>query len=109
MEADGLKIEGRRILVDVERGRTVTGWKPRRLGGGLGRTRLGGKDQNQRYSGRDPRANEYQSAGRTSKRPSSPSPSPSRDRNGGRYHERGSNSYNSVPPPLQQQQQRYGR
>src|SRR5215472_14665792 len=27
---------GKRILVDVERGRTVRGWKPRRLGGGLG-------------------------------------------------------------------------
>jgi U1 small nuclear ribonucleoprotein 70kDa len=31
---DGLKIEGRRILVDVERGHTVRGWKPRRLGAG---------------------------------------------------------------------------
>merc|ERR1712151_626561 len=29
-------IEGRRILVDVERGRTVADWRPRRLGGGLG-------------------------------------------------------------------------
>ncbi|KAI5121234.1 hypothetical protein M0805_007241 [Coniferiporia weirii] len=35
-EADGLHILGKRILVDVERGRTVRGWKPRRLGGGLG-------------------------------------------------------------------------
>lgn len=35
-DADGLKIRGRRILVDVERGRTVKGWKPMRLGGGLG-------------------------------------------------------------------------
>ncbi|OLL23147.1 U1 small nuclear ribonucleoprotein [Neolecta irregularis DAH-3] len=35
-ETDGLKIKGRRIVVDVERGRTVKGWKPRRLGGGLG-------------------------------------------------------------------------
>ncbi|GFR50213.1 hypothetical protein Agub_g12390 [Astrephomene gubernaculifera] len=34
--ADGKKIEGRRVLVDVERGRTVENWKPRRLGGGLG-------------------------------------------------------------------------
>lgn len=33
---DGRKIEGRRIKVDVERGRTVEGWKPRRLAGGLG-------------------------------------------------------------------------
>eukprot|EP01024_Parvocaulis_polyphysoides_P014591 TRINITY_DN16076_c0_g1_i1.p2 TRINITY_DN16076_c0_g1~~TRINITY_DN16076_c0_g1_i1.p2 ORF type:complete len:364 (-),score=58.57 TRINITY_DN16076_c0_g1_i1:113-1204(-) len=34
--ADGRKIDGKRILVDVERGRTVPGWKPRRLGGGMG-------------------------------------------------------------------------
>lgn len=34
--ADGLKIEGRRVVVDVERGRTVDGWRPRRLAGGLG-------------------------------------------------------------------------
>ena len=27
-----MKINGRRIVVDVERGRTVKGWKPRRLG-----------------------------------------------------------------------------
>lgn len=37
--ADGKKIDGRRVLVDVERGRTVKGWLPRRLGGGLGNTR----------------------------------------------------------------------
>ena len=35
-ESDGLHIMGKKILVDVERGRTVRGWKPRRLGGGLG-------------------------------------------------------------------------
>jgi hypothetical protein len=29
-------IRGRRIIVDVERGRTVAGWRPRRLGGGIG-------------------------------------------------------------------------
>ena len=34
--AAGLEISGRRIVVDVERGRTVKGWLPRRLGGGLG-------------------------------------------------------------------------
>lgn len=31
-----LRIDGYNIKVDVERGRTVKGWKPRRLGGGLG-------------------------------------------------------------------------
>lgn len=35
-DLDRRKIEGRRIIVDVERGRTVKDWKPRRLGGGLG-------------------------------------------------------------------------
>ena len=70
---------GRRILVDVERGRTVKNWKPRRLGkimslfvvvggsfgggrgvifflfltgGGLGGTRIGADSENQRFSGR---------------------------------------------------------
>ncbi|KAF4543885.1 U1 small nuclear ribonucleoprotein [Lasiodiplodia theobromae] len=35
-ETDGIRIKDRRVLVDVERGRTVSGWRPRRLGGGLG-------------------------------------------------------------------------
>ncbi|MCJ1313899.1 hypothetical protein MMC25_007579 [Agyrium rufum] len=35
-ETDGIRIKDRRVLVDVERGRIVVGWKPRRLGGGLG-------------------------------------------------------------------------
>jgi U1 small nuclear ribonucleoprotein len=52
--ADGKKVDGRRVLVDVERGRTVKGWKPRRLGGGLGSTRAGGEDVNQKWSGREP-------------------------------------------------------
>merc|ERR1711970_1073161 len=51
--ADGKKIDGRRVLVDVERGRTVKGWLPRRLGGGLGGTRRGGPDVNVRHSGRE--------------------------------------------------------
>lgn len=34
--ADGKKIDGRRVVVDIERGRTIKGWKPRRLGGGKG-------------------------------------------------------------------------
>ena len=38
-ESDGMKIEGRRVLVDVERAHTVEGFLPRRLGGGLGDTR----------------------------------------------------------------------
>nr|POF21107.1 u1 small nuclear ribonucleoprotein 70 kda like [Quercus suber] len=31
-----IMIRNRRVCVDVERGRTVTGWRPRRFGGGLG-------------------------------------------------------------------------
>ncbi|XP_020216296.1 U1 small nuclear ribonucleoprotein 70 kDa [Cajanus cajan] len=52
-QADGRKIDGRRVLVDVERGRTVPNWRPRRLGGGLGTTRIGGDEVNQRHSGRE--------------------------------------------------------
>ena len=49
---DGMRIEGRSIVVDVERGHTVPSWLPRRLGGGLGGTRLGGKDVNHSAPGR---------------------------------------------------------
>lgn len=38
-KADGLKIDGRRVVVDYERGRTQKTWLPRRLGGGKGDTR----------------------------------------------------------------------
>ncbi|XP_010503733.1 PREDICTED: U1 small nuclear ribonucleoprotein 70 kDa-like [Camelina sativa] len=44
-QADGQKIDGRRVLVDVERGRTVPNWRPRRLGGGLGTSRVGGGEE----------------------------------------------------------------
>ncbi|CAI0420014.1 unnamed protein product [Linum tenue] len=43
-QADGRKIDGRRVLVDVERGRTVPNWRPRRLGGGLGTSRVGSEE-----------------------------------------------------------------
>lgn len=39
-QADGKKIDGRRVLVDVERSRTVPNWVPRRLGGGKGPARF---------------------------------------------------------------------
>jgi hypothetical protein len=35
-EADGVELHGQPIVVDVERGRTVSSWIPRRFGGGLG-------------------------------------------------------------------------
>ncbi|KAI3922330.1 hypothetical protein MKX01_006019 [Papaver californicum] len=53
-QADGRKVDTKRVLVDVERGRTVPNWRPRRLGGGLGSTRVGGEADNQKYSGREP-------------------------------------------------------
>lgn len=43
-------IDGKQILVDIERERSQPGWKPRRLGGGLG----GKKESGQlRFGGRD--------------------------------------------------------
>jgi hypothetical protein len=36
------KVDSRRVVVDVERGRTVPNWRPRRLGGGLGLGRFSG-------------------------------------------------------------------
>jgi RNA recognition motif-containing protein len=41
--ADAMRIDGRAIVVDVERGHTVPNFLPRRLGGGLGVTRAAGK------------------------------------------------------------------
>ncbi|KZV16429.1 hypothetical protein F511_28608 [Dorcoceras hygrometricum] len=52
-QADGKKIDNRRVLVDVERGRTVPNWRPRRLGGGLGTSRVGGEEANQKHAGRE--------------------------------------------------------
>ncbi|KAJ2451746.1 hypothetical protein EV183_003403 [Coemansia sp. RSA 2336] len=75
--ADGMRILGRRIVVDVERGRTVKGWLPRRFGGGLGGTRVGSKEQNQKEPGRyDPAA-----------------PAPSRYRDRSRNHSSHHRSY----------------
>ena len=94
-DADAKKINGRRVVVDVERGRTVEGWRPRRLGGGLGQTRAGGAAQNRLYSGRDPRAmpgGRDQDDSVPRKRDRSPSPSRRRDadrhRSSGYHHHR---------------------
>jgi U1 small nuclear ribonucleoprotein len=48
-EADGKKIDGKRIVVDYERGRTSKSWRPRRFGGGRGFSRAGPDDLNQKY------------------------------------------------------------
>ncbi|XP_073149924.1 U1 small nuclear ribonucleoprotein 70 kDa-like isoform X2 [Henckelia pumila] len=52
-QADSKKIDNRRVFVDVERGRTVPNWRPRRLGGGLGTTRVGSGELSQKYPGRE--------------------------------------------------------
>ncbi|GFQ00374.1 u1 small nuclear ribonucleoprotein 70 kDa [Phtheirospermum japonicum] len=52
-QADGKKIDNRRVFVDVERGRTVPNWRPRRLGGGLGTSRVGNEEANPRPIGRE--------------------------------------------------------
>ncbi|KAL3827368.1 hypothetical protein ACHAXA_003102 [Cyclostephanos tholiformis] len=50
--ADGMRIEGRAIVVDVERGHTVPNWLPRKFGGGLGGTRRGAPSANDSAAGR---------------------------------------------------------
>merc|ERR1711935_38 len=35
-QADGKKVDSRRVIIDAERGRTTKFWRPRRLGGGRG-------------------------------------------------------------------------
>eukprot|EP01133_Synstelium_polycarpum_P019702 gene19702-23595_t len=52
-QADGNKLDDRRVLVDIERGRVIKNWKPRKFGGGLGNTRAGGIEVNQTFSGHD--------------------------------------------------------
>ncbi|CAK4083117.1 unnamed protein product [Aphanomyces euteiches] len=113
--ADGKKIDGRRVVVDVERGRTVRDWKPRKLGCGIGDTRKGGADVNVKYSGREsirsftmnrhddrpPPRGRSRSRGRDG-------PPPSHDRyrpssygppGGGDRNERRSRERNAPPPP----------
>jgi U1 small nuclear ribonucleoprotein len=52
-KADGMKIGDRRIVVDVERGRTVEDWLPARFAGGLGKTRDGKRAKyHMAYTGR---------------------------------------------------------
>jgi len=45
LKADGRKIEGNRVIVDRELGRTREKWLPRRLGGGKGDVRKDRKDE----------------------------------------------------------------
>lgn len=51
--ADGRKVDNRRVVVDVERGRTVPDWRPRRLGGGLGSGRFSGEGADNKRPARE--------------------------------------------------------
>ncbi|VAH03357.1 unnamed protein product [Triticum turgidum subsp. durum] len=53
-QADGRKVDNKRVIVDVERGRTVPNWRPRRLGGGLGSSRICGASADQKPPAREP-------------------------------------------------------
>lgn len=82
--ADGIKIDGRGVLVDVERGRTVPDWLPRRLGLGKGPGQVGfnpkqkksakpftskrPRDDSRHYHHRDDRDQRYDRDNRSYKR-----------------------------------------
>ncbi|GAA47912.1 U1 small nuclear ribonucleoprotein 70kDa [Clonorchis sinensis] len=55
---NGKKIDGMRILTDIERGRTRPDWRPRRLGKGLGKNRQGPSEKpkvsSKHENGREP-------------------------------------------------------
>jgi len=69
-QGDGKKIDGRRVMVDVERGRTVEGWLPRRLGGGRGPGRQGklSKKKKKQMDAEKERTKEAERAEREEKR-----------------------------------------
>jgi len=52
---EGLAIDGRRVVCDVERGRTVRGWRPARLGGGAGKGSARAEERPKRYRPKDDR------------------------------------------------------
>lgn len=95
---DDRRIEDRRIIVDVDRARTTKDWTPRRLGGGLGKTRAGGKRDNVKPRGRDRTRDE-----RRERPPSRDryrrSPPPRRSRSPPAYRRSRSPPRGRAPPP----------
>jgi U1 small nuclear ribonucleoprotein len=93
--ADGMKIDGRRIVVDYERGRTNKAWLPRRLGGGKGDTRKA-REPRHISEARDSDRHGYDNGGRDDRRDDRSRERSSRrhdsrdrdDRNGDRYSSR---------------------
>ena len=83
--ADGKKIDGKRVIVDYERGRTSKSWIPRRLGGGKGNSRSSHSSSSSRdsYS-----SHSYSSSSSSSRRSRhSPSRSSRRSKSRDRYEE----------------------
>uniref|UniRef100_A0AC35U969 U1 small nuclear ribonucleoprotein 70 kDa n=1 Tax=Rhabditophanes sp. KR3021 TaxID=114890 RepID=A0AC35U969_9BILA len=72
-EADGIKIDGKRVVVDYERGRTRKDWLPKRLGGGKGKGKSSEKKADDRSSKEDSKYSssrkddKYSSSSRSSK------------------------------------------
>lgn len=46
-KGNGRRVDGSRVIVDYERGRTKSDWRPRRLGGGKGDTRRDREEEKQ--------------------------------------------------------------
>jgi len=78
-EADGKKIDNRRVVVDYERGRISKSWRPKRLGGGRGFTRAGKEDLNAKFSDK-PKDKEEQRDERERSRERERSPEKPRER-----------------------------
>ncbi len=89
-EADGKKIDNRRVVVDYERGRISKSWRPRRLGGGRGFTRAGKEDLNAKFS--DQPKDDKQDKERERSREKSPEKEKPREREREREHKTSSSS-----------------
>lgn len=92
-EANGIIIKGRSILLDVERGRTVKGWKPRRIGGGKG---------GRHYT----KINLLRNASKFSRRPNGDGYKSRREQNGNRVD---SSSFSRIPPYKREDNRGEGR
>ncbi|ANB12505.1 Snp1p [Sugiyamaella lignohabitans] len=92
----GLTLKGRRVVVDVERGRTTKGWKPRKLGGGRGGRGYTKEELLRRRSALSRPLGDAPSNGRDRNRDSRggrPDRGPDRGHDRGSYHDR------DGPPP----------
>jgi RNA recognition motif-containing protein len=118
---DSNELDGRHVVVDVERGRTASDWRPRRLGGGLGTRRAGSPSESYTGHGRQPaapsRGDNHYRGGRF--QPRAPPRGNSNYRGqqqyssgrgrGGYYpqQQHQQHRYHQMPPPPPPQQQHY--